>query len=131
MPVTATEPKRLSDFLKVTEDQLWSAGYMTEYVTVNQASETELVIGQAMGKITASGKYIASLVGASDGSETISAFCLQNVTAPAGTDIKVEMLVRGGAIVADKAIELNDQSLAAATAALKAMNPPVLVASQV
>lgn len=130
MAITATQPKRLSDLLKVTDNQLFGAGYMTKMVTVNQASDTDLVIGQVMGTITASGKYIASLTGAVDGSETISAVCLENVSVTAATDTTVEMLVRGGAIVGDKALVLNDQSLADATTALEAMNPPVLVATQ-
>lgn len=128
MPVIANEPKRLSDLLKVTEHQLWDAGYMVDFVTVNEAAATDYEIGMLLG--TDGTKYKISDPAASDGSEDIVAVVLENKAIPATTDTMVKVLVRGGAIVADKALVLGDHTLADAKAALLAMNPPVLVGDQ-
>lgn len=128
MPVIANEPKRLSDLLKVTEHQLWDAGYMVDFVTVNEATATDYEIGMLLG--TDGAKYKISDPAASDGSEDIVAVVLENKAIPATTDTVVKVLVRGGAIVADKALVLGDHTLADAKAALLAMNPPVLVGDQ-
>lgn len=131
MPVTATEPKRLSDLLKVTENQLWDAGYMTKTVTVNEASAEEYVIGTLLGQVTADGKYKiwdSSLV---DGAETLAAVVLENVSIPATTDTQVLVAVRGPATVGSKALVLNGETLADATAGLEALNPPIVVADQI
>jgi hypothetical protein len=130
MPVTAIEPKRLSDLLKVTENQLWDAGYMAKEIVVNQAADTDLVIGTVLGKITASGKYIVSLDAAADGSEVPAVLVIEQKSVLAAADTNVLVLFRGPAIVADLAIELGDQTLAEVVAGLEAMNPPVLVAAQ-
>lgn len=130
MPVIANEPKRLSDLLKVTEPTLWDAGYMVDFVTVNEAAATDYEIGALVGQVTAGGKYKISDPVATDGSETIAAVVLENKSIPATTDTVVKVLVRGGAIVADKALVLGDHTLADAKAALEAFNPPVLVGDQ-
>lgn len=125
MPVIANEPKRLSDLVKVVDERLWDAGYMYGFVEV-AAGDYE--IGDLLG--TADGTtYVISDPAAVDGSEAIAAVVLENKDgAEAGDTLKV--LVRGGAIVADKAINLGDHTLADATAALEAFNPPVLVGDQ-
>lgn len=130
MPITATESKRLSDLLKVTDPVLWASGYMVDFVTVNEAADTNYEIGALVGEVTADGKYKISDPAAVDGSEDIAHVVLENVEVPATTDTIVKVLVRGGAIVADKALVLGDHTLADAEAALLAMNPPVLVGDQ-
>lgn len=131
MPVTATEPKRLSDLLKVTENQLWDANYMTKTVTVNEASAEDYEIGTLLGQVTASGKYKIWDSTLNDGAETLAAIVLENVSIPATTDTQVLVAVRGPATVGSKALVLNGETLADATAGLEALNPPIVVADQI
>lgn len=131
MPITAYEPKRLSDLLKFTEADALDKGYILDYVTVNEAAEADYEIGMLVGQVTSTEKYVISDPAATDGSETISFVVLENKTIPAATDTKVKVLVRGKASVADQALVLGDHTLADAEAALLAMNPPVLVDEQV
>lgn len=131
MPVTATEPKRLSDLLKVTENQLWDANYMTKTVTVNEASAEDYEIGTLLGQVTASGKYKIWDSALNDGAETLAAIVLENVSIPATTDTQVLVAVRGPATVGSKALVLNGETLADATAGLEALNPPIVVADQI
>ena len=131
MPITAQEPKRLSDLLKFTPADLVDKGYIFEYVTVNEAAATDYEIGMLLGEITASGKYVVSDPAAVDGSETIAAVVVENKSIPATTDTLVKCLVRGEATVADQALVLGDHTLADAKAALAAFHPPVLVDDQI
>jgi hypothetical protein len=131
MPVIATEPKRFSDLVKVSDNQLWNAGYMTESVTVNEASAQDYEVGTLLGKVTANGKYKIWDSAAEDGSEVLAAVVLENKSVAATTDTAVWVAVRGGLIVADKALELNGETLADAKAGLEALNPPIVVASQI
>lgn len=99
MTLIATENPRLSNMLK---RELWSEqGYCRLAVTVNEASEVEYKIGEVLGKVTASGKYVQYDETAVDGSETAAAIVLEDVTIPAATDTTVLCLVKGPAIVAD------------------------------
>jgi len=49
--------------------------------------------GTVLGKVTASGKYIASAVGAADGSETAAAICIYGCDATSA-DVEVAAIVR-------------------------------------
>ncbi|QDP59445.1 MAG: putative head decoration protein D [Prokaryotic dsDNA virus sp.] len=131
MPVTAFEPKRLSDLLKFTEEDALDKGYILDFVTVNESAATDYEIGMLVGQVTANSKYKISDPNATDGSEDIAFVVLENISVPATTDTQVKVLVRGKATVADDALVLGDHTLADATAALNAMNPPVLVDEQV
>jgi hypothetical protein len=53
-----------------------------------------LEAGTVLGKITASGKYIAVVEGASDGSETPVAIILNRTVAPDGADIEAAIVAR-------------------------------------
>lgn len=130
MPVIATEPKRVSDLVKVTENQLWGAGYNQKSVTVNEAAEEEYVVGTIVGKVTADGKYKIWDSGLDDGAEVLAGLVLENITVPATTDTSVLIMPFGAAIVADGALELNGETLADAVAGLEALNPPIVVADQ-
>lgn len=128
MPVIANEPKRLTDLLKVTENQLWDAGYMTAYVSAQEAAATDYEIGMLLG--TDGTSYKISDPAAVDGSQTIAAVVIENKSLEAATATPVKVLVRGAAIVADQALVLGTHTLANAKAALEAFNPPVLVGNQ-
>ncbi len=131
MPITAYEPKRLSDLLKFTEADALDKGYILDFVTVNEATATEYEIGMLVGEVTATGKYKISDPAAVDGSESIAFVVLENISVPAATDTRVQVLVRGKASLADQAIVLGDHTLADVETALNAMNPPVLIDEQV
>ena len=82
--------------------ELWSEqGYCRLAVTVNEASAVDYKIGEVLGKVTASGKYVQYDETAVDGSETAAAIVLQDISIPAATDTTVLVLVKGPAIVAD------------------------------
>ena len=82
--------------------ELWSEqGYCRKAVVVNESAEVDYKIGQVLGKVTASGKYVQYDDAASDGSEVAAAVVLQDITIPASTDTVVLCLVKGPAIVAD------------------------------
>lgn len=124
MPVTATEQTRLSDVLKTTENQLWTAGYNSDVLTVPSAIYT---IGQLLGKVTATGAWVISDPVATDGSEVPVAVVAENTTVAATS---VLALVRGPAIVADGGLVLGDHVIADAIAGLESANPPIVVAAQ-
>ncbi|QDP60449.1 MAG: putative head decoration protein D [Prokaryotic dsDNA virus sp.] len=99
MALIASDAPRLSNMLK---RELWSEqGYCRLAVTVNEASAVDYKIGEVLGKVTASGKYVQYDETAVDGSETAAAIVLQDISIPAATDTTVLVLVKGPAIVAD------------------------------
>lgn len=99
MTLIASDTPRLSNMLK---RELWSEqGYCRLAVTVNEAAAVDYKIGEVLGKVTASGKYVQYDETAVDGSETAAAIVLEDVSIPAGTDTTVLCLVKGPAIVAD------------------------------
>lgn len=123
MTVFATEARRFSNLVK---EELWpNKGYCRAVVTVNEATAKDYVVGTALGKATADGKYKVAVVGAVDGSDTVDALVLQEVAVVAGTDTKVLVLVKGPAevskfgIVLDASFDL-DAEKDAAYAALEA-----------
>lgn len=129
MATLGTENKRFSNLVK---EELWpSKGYCRLVVTANEASETEYVIGTALGKVTANGKYMVSVETAVDGSETVDALVLEDKTIPAATDTSVLVLIEGPAMVGKAAIQLdasydNDTKKQAAYDALDAKGIRVL-----
>lgn len=99
MTLIATDTPRLSNMLK---REMWSEqGYCRLAVTVNEASAVDYKIGEVLGKITASGKYVQYDDANADGSETAAAIVLEDVSIPAAADTTVLVLVKGPAIVAD------------------------------
>lgn len=99
MTLIARDNPRLSNMLK---RELWSEqGFCRLAVTVNEASAVDYKIGQVLGKVTASGKYVQYDDAAVDGSETAAAIVLQDISIAAATDTTVLCLVKGPAIVAD------------------------------
>lgn len=99
MTLIARDNPRLSNMLK---RELWSEqGYCRLAVTVNEAAAVDYKIGQVLGKVTASGKYVQYDDSVATGEETAAAIVLEDVSVPAGTDTTVLVLVKGPAIVAD------------------------------
>lgn len=84
---TLTEGNYQGDLIRYEADNRYSR----EEITV--ASGADLKIGSVLGKITASGKYVISLPGASDGSQTPAAV-LVTFAAAATADAKAVALVR-------------------------------------
>lgn len=99
MTLIARDNPRLSNMLK---RELWSEqGYCRKAVTVNEAAAVDYKIGQVLGKVTASGKYVQYDDSVATGEETAAAIVLEVVSVPASTDTPVLVLVKGPAIVAD------------------------------
>jgi hypothetical protein len=67
-----------------TPDQLVAGDYPLVTRTVTILSGANIQRGHLLGRITASGKYIVSLSGASDGSQTPVAIAADNCNASAG-----------------------------------------------
>lgn len=65
----------------LVQDKLFDRDTITRKVTIAQGTAHSR--GEALGKITASSKYILSLTAASDGSQTIDAILLHDVDATA------------------------------------------------
>lgn len=131
MTVFATEARRFSNLVK---KELWpESAYCRAVVTVNEATAKDYVVGTALGKVTADGKYKISVVGATDGSQVVDALVLQEVKVAATTDTKVLVLIKGPAEVSDFGIVLDASydtapEKAAAYAALEAKGINVLTA---
>lgn len=129
MTVIATDKDRLSSLVK---HELWpETGFCRLMVTANEAAATEYVVGTALGKVTATGKYKVSVETAVDGSETVVALVMDDYSVAATTDTKVLALVKGPAEVSKAAIVLDasydlDAEKEAAYASLEALNINVL-----
>jgi len=99
MALIATDTPRLSNMLK---RELWSEqGYCRLAVVVSEASAVDYKIGQVVGKVTATGKYVQYDDSLSNGAENVAGIVLQDVSIAASTDTTVLVLVKGPAIVAD------------------------------
>lgn len=131
MTVFATEARRFSNLVK---KELWpESAYCRAVVTVNEAAAKEYVVGTALGKVTADGKYKIAVETAVDGSEVVDAVVLKEVSVAATTDTKVLVLIKGPAQVSDFGIVLDasfddDTKKAAAYAALEVKGIDVLSA---
>jgi hypothetical protein len=72
-----------------------------EVVTVTVSGTTKWLSGQLLGRITATGRYIKYLNGASDGSQTVAAV-LWNELDPVAGDIKATVFVRDCEVLGSK-----------------------------
>jgi hypothetical protein len=99
-----TENKRFSHTVKA---ELWpETGYTRAVVTYNGTAGS-LVIGQTLGKVTASGKYKVALQAAADGSQTVDAILIEDKTVLANTDTTMLVLLKGPAIVSKQALTID------------------------
>jgi len=106
MALIATDTPRLSNMLK---RELYSEqGYCRLAVVVNEASAIKYKIGQVVGKITATSKYVQYDEALSNGAEDVAGIVLQDVSIAAATDTTVLVLVKGPAIVADGGLVFKD-----------------------
>jgi len=97
MSVIATEGYRYSDLVKA---ELWKElGYTKLEVTVNESAAKNYVVGNIVGKVTATGKYKLAVETASDGSKVFGGLVLENKTIAASTDTKLIVMVKGPASV--------------------------------
>ena len=102
MTIIAQDTPRYSDVVKYESKP--DLAFTRELVVVNDTAKT-LTLGMLLGKVTATGKYKASVQAATDGSEAPVAVVVGkdlhnlSVTVPATTDTKVLAIVRGEAIV--------------------------------
>lgn len=97
MPAT-TQPNSISDFVKLE----FNPSFNREKVTL--ISGQNLAVGTVLGKITASGKYMAydpAATGGTAGAENACAVLLDTTNASDG-DVACTVLARGPAIIADK-----------------------------
>lgn len=104
MPLIATENKRFSNLVKA---ELWPEKGFTRAVVTYNGTAGNLVIGQVLGKVTASGKYKVALQAAADGSQTADAILIEDKTVALNTDTKILVLLRGPAEVAKGALVLD------------------------
>lgn len=109
MSVIATDSQRPSNVLKKTDTDF--VDLCNELVTVNEAGIKTYKVGTVLGKVTATGKYKISVVGAGDGSENAIAIVMgdsfgtpQDFSVAATTDTKVLVLARGKAVVSKSAL---------------------------
>lgn len=84
MPVIANESKRLTDLLKITENQLWDAGYMTAYVSAQEAAATDYEIGMLLGTTLTSGAAVATADAGNTGNGTVDSLTVDG-SADTGT----------------------------------------------
>lgn len=105
MALVQTKDKTIGHLVK---KEFWAEdGWCRKVVTVNEASAQEYKVGQALGKVTADGKYKIAVQSAVDGSETLDAVCLEAISIPATTDTNVLVLIRGAAIIGKDALILD------------------------
>lgn len=111
MSVIATDTQRLSNLVKFFESKI---EVHLDKLTVNEAAIKTYDVGTVLGKVTATGKYKISVKTAVDGSEVPAAIVVwdklgdaHSFSIAATTDTPVMALVRGKAIVADKALKLD------------------------
>lgn len=125
MATVFTEGRYASDWLKREADSHFSR----EEVII--ASGSGIVqTGTVVGKITASGKYAPVTVAATDGSEDAAGIVLETVNATSADAAAV--IIARDAIVVHQGLKYGadvDTSgeRAAITAALGALNPPIIV----
>lgn len=125
MATVISEGRYASDWLKREADSHFSR---EEVVIASGAGVVQT--GTVLGKITASGKYTPVTVAASDGSQNAAGILLETVDATSA-DAPAVIIARD-AIVVHQGLKYGadvDTSgeRAAITAALGALNPPILV----
>lgn len=125
MATVFTEGRYASDWLKREADSHFSR----EEVLIASGSGV-VQTGTVVGKITASGKYAPVTVAATDGSEDAAGIVLETVDATSADAAAV--IIARDAIVVHQGLKYGadvDTSgeRAAITAALGALNPPIIV----
>lgn len=88
-----------------------------DVVTVTIASNAKLRSGTVLGKVTASGKFIPYLAGASDGSQAAAAILLTPLLDGVNGDTKAVVIIRHAEVIGDRLTG----SDTAGVAALKAL----------
>jgi hypothetical protein len=133
MPVIAETNQILSNLVKVKDPVMFEAGYCTETLVVNEASETQYKIGDLVGVVTATDKGKLAASASVDGSEDIYGVVIQDKLVEAAIDTPVWVLVRGSVILADEALnsdQVTDYTLATIKETLLAKNPAIVVGEQ-
>lgn len=124
MSVVATDYSHYSNLVKASDSD--NTKLFHELVTVNESAQKSYVVGTALGKVTATGKWKISVQNAADGSQNVLALVVGDsfgtaapFTVAATTDTKVLVLARGkvvvnkGAIVFDASYDLDAEKQAA------------------
>lgn len=108
MALVATEAKPLSDFVK---HEYPYKNLVRDTITVTVAQGDVLKVGQPLGKITATGKYIVSVETAVDGSEAFGAILAdlqdgsRERTFDVAGDYELVGVVKGPAMASRTALE--------------------------
>ena len=109
MAVIATDYNHYSNLVKASDSD--NTTLFHEVVTVNEAAQKSYVVGTALGKVSATGKYKISVQNAADGSQNVVALVVGDsfgtaapFTVAATTDTKVLVLARGKVVVNKSAI---------------------------
>lgn len=105
MPLIATDTQRFSNVVKHEYEP--STAYCREVLTVNEASAATYKVGTVLGKVTATGKYKASVQTAADGSQNPVAVVIDDKSIAATTDTKVLAIVRGPVLVSKAGLALD------------------------
>lgn len=113
---------------RIADTLLYEGGEVVNFVrdAATLASGTiASPIGQVLGKITATGKYVQVAPAASDGSQTAAAVLLTPITATLGADTTVVVISRGPAVLKNTGVSftsgMTNNQIAAATAQLQAL----------
>lgn len=93
-----TESTRISDVLFFEEGE--EINYVRDVITVASGTVAS-AIGQVLGKVTATGKYLQVAPAGADGSQIAAAVLLKGFTATLGADTQFVAVVRGPAAVKD------------------------------
>lgn len=112
MSVISTDYSRYSNLVKASDSDRTELFH--ELITVNEGSQSSYVVGTALGKVTATGKYKIAVQSANDGSQNPVAIYVGNnfgtaapLTVAASTDTKVLALARGKVVVSLGALVLD------------------------
>ncbi len=106
-----TEPNNLKDFLVWEEER----GYSRDEVTI--LSGEDLSIGEVVGEVTASGKYVAFNQDGEDGSQNAAGIVIDNYDASDG-DIQGVIVARDAIIITSNLVWPSDIETTEITAAL-------------
>ena len=113
---STTEGNYLSDFLKWESDKNFSR----EKVTMTGSA---IVLGQVLGKVTASGKFAAFDQDATDGTENAAGIAIADYDA-SSADVEGVAIVRDAIVIEDNLVfpgDIEAAEQAAAMASLKAL----------
>lgn len=102
MALVATRAPRLGNLVKA--EYMQEHGFCREIVTVNFATETNVVLGSVLGKVTATGKFGYRDPAGTDGTEIASAVAIENKLIPAATNTDIAVFVRGPLILGRDAL---------------------------